>query len=98
MKQRQEGAAGSALVVESVAERIPLAVAVLIGSVALSGLFEAYRFPERRGWMLFFFLAFAVLGLGTWAVSRWRPGWTIVACVALVNAVGIGINAYHAIV
>jgi PAS domain S-box-containing protein len=98
MEHRGDRATSSSLVVESVAERIPLAVTVLIGSVALSGLFEAYRFPERRGWMLFFFLAFSVLGLGTSALARWQPRWTLVACVALVNAVGIGINAYHAIV
>jgi PAS domain S-box-containing protein len=98
MEHRGDDATPSSLVVESVAERIPLAVAVLVGSVALSGLFEAFRFPERRPWMLASAVAFALLSAGAWAVSRRQPRWTIAACVVLVNAVGIGINAYHAIV
>jgi PAS domain S-box-containing protein len=85
-------------VVERVAERIPLAVAVLLGSVGLSGIFEALRFPERRLWMLGFASAFAMLSAGAWGVARRWPRWTIPALVGLVNAVGVGINAYHAIV
>jgi PAS domain-containing protein len=81
-----------------VAERIPLAVAVLVGSVAISGTFEAFRYPERRLWMLTFFLAFAALAASAWIVARRWPRWTILASVVLVNLVGIGINAYHAIV
>jgi PAS domain S-box-containing protein len=98
MEHRGVEATPSSLVVEGVAERIPLAAAVLVGSVGLSGLFEAFRFPERRAWMLAFFVAFALLAAGAWAVSRRWPRWSIVACVVLVNLVGIGINAYHAIV
>ena len=71
---------------------------MLVGSVGLRGLFEAFRFPERRVWMHAFFIAFALLAAGAWAVSRRWPRWSIVACLVLVNAVGIGINAYHAIV
>ena len=98
MEDRQDVASSPSLVGESVAERIPLAVAILIGSVALSGTFEAFRFPERRLWMLTFFLAFAALAASAWIVARRWPRRTIVAGVILVNLVGIGINAYHAIV
>ena len=77
MEHRQDGATSSSLVGEGVAERIPLAVAVLVGSVALSGTFEAFRFPERRLWMLTFFLAFAALAASAWIVARRWPRRTL---------------------
>jgi PAS domain S-box-containing protein len=86
------------IVVESVAERVPLGVAVLLGSVGLSAIFEFLRFPERRRWMVAFAMGFTILSTGAWGVTLRRPSWTIPALLVVVNGVGVGINAYHAIV
>ena len=75
-----------------------MAVAVLLGSVGISAIFEFFRFPERRILMLGFATGFATLSAAAWGITLRWPRWTIPAFVVVVNAVGVGINAYHAIV
>jgi len=83
---------------ESVTRRLPAAIAVLLGSVALSTIFECLRFPERRLWMLGFAAFDLVLSAVVWGAVRQWPRWTIPIVVCFVDVVGVDINAYHAIV
>jgi PAS domain S-box-containing protein len=66
--------------------------------VTLGGAFDIARFPERRDWMLGFGGAFFILAGLCWSSIRWRPRWSIETLIAFVNVIGIGLNAYHAVV
>src|SRR5262249_2248753 len=83
---------------QSIAQRIPLAIAVFLGSVALSPTFELLRLPERRQWMLGFAAAFLLLSTVAWGAARRREEWIVPILVAFVAVIGVAINAYHAIV
>src|SRR5262249_43991437 len=83
---------------QSISRRIPLAIAVFLGSVTLSAVFEILRFPERRQWMLGFAAAFLLLSAMAWGAARRREEWIVPILVAFLAVIGISINAYHVIV
>jgi PAS domain S-box-containing protein len=85
-------------VVCRVAARAPLAFAVFLACLFLSAFFEMIRFPERRPWMAGFGLGFVVLVAFTWTLVQHRPRWSPWLMLGFVNVVGVGLNAYHAIV
>src|SRR6185503_1623960 len=68
------------------------------GCVFLSALFEMLRFPERRGWMAAFALAFAVLTAVIWPFVRRRPEWSVPLLIGFVNVIGVALNGYHVLV
>src|SRR5258706_6046059 len=73
-------------------------LAFFLVCVTLGGAFYIARFTERRDWMLGFGGAFFILAGVCWASIRWRPRWSIETLIAFVNVIGIGLNAYHAVV
>jgi hypothetical protein len=85
-------------VVRRVARRAPLGFGVFLGCVAVSTTFEFLRFPDRRAWMGAFAVGFAALTVMAWALVRRRPAWTLAVLIGFVNAVGVAINVYHALV
>src|SRR6185503_18099126 len=56
------------------------------------------RFPERRDWMLSFAGAFVLLAALCQLLLRQYRGWTLEILIVFVNVIGVGLNAYHAIV
>lgn len=83
---------------ERVAARLPLAVAFLLGNAALATMFEVLRFPERLPWMASFDAAIVLISGAVLVVARLRRDLVIAACVVAVNAIGLGLNGYHAVV
>jgi len=81
-----------------VSERAPLAFGIFLVCTSISTVFEIVRFPERRAWMLGFYAGFvALVAIGLPLVRR-RPALAIPIFVAFVNAIGVGLNVYHAAV
>lgn len=87
-----------AAVTGAVAARAPGGFLVFVVCLAIGTTFELIRFPERRATMLAFAAGFvALIAVTRWAIARW-PRWTVPLLLAFVNLVGVGLNAYHALV
>jgi PAS domain S-box-containing protein len=84
--------------VDRVAGRVPLGFGVFLLCLALSVGFEIASYPERRAWMGAFAAGFLALVATAWGLVRLRPSSTVPIMIGFVNAVGVAINAYHAIV
>jgi PAS domain S-box-containing protein len=85
-------------VVRYVAARVPLAFGVFLACVGISTTFEFLRFPGRRPIMGAFAAGFTLLTAMTAAALRRWPARTVTVLVVFVNVVGVGMNAYHALV
>lgn len=67
-------------------------------SVAVSAAFDIARFPERTPWMLGFAAASLVLATLCLVGVRRHPARSTPTLIVFVNLIGMGLNAYHAIV
>ncbi len=81
-----------------VAERVPAGLLFFAACVVLSSFFDIARFHERAPWMLSFAAAFLAVGMLCFLLVRRFPAWSVPIMVAFVNVIGMGLNAYHAIV
>ncbi len=81
-----------------VGERAPAGLLFFGVCVVLSSIFDIARFPERTTWMLTFAAAFLALGTICLLVVRRFAGWSVPVLIVFVNLIGMGLNAYHAIV
>src|SRR5690348_14540699 len=81
-----------------VGERAPAGLLFFGVCVVLSSVFDIARFPEREPWMLGFAAAFLALGTLCLVLVRRYPGASVPILIAFVNLIGMGLNAYHAIV
>ena len=84
--------------VRQVAARAPAGFAFFIACVTLSTGFEIARFPERRDWMLGFAGVSALLAAASQLLLQRHRTWSTVILLVFLNVVGMGLNAYHAIV
>jgi PAS domain S-box-containing protein len=84
--------------VRRVAARAPLAFGVFLVCTTISTVFEVLRFPERRAWMLGFYAGFVALVAIGFPLIRRRPALAVPVLVVFVNAIGVGLNVYHAVV
>jgi len=81
-----------------VAKRLPAAILFLLASAAISTAFEIVRFPARAGWMFSLVALLIVIAAATLGFARLNPGRAVGAAVLAMNAVGILLNLYHALV
>jgi len=66
--------------------------------VVLSSIFDIARFPERTPWMLgFAAVSLALATICLLLVRRYADSSTLIL-IGFVNLIGMGLNAYHAIV
>ena len=84
--------------IRQVAARASAGLVFFLACVAISTIFEVARFPERRDWMLSFAGAFVLLAALCQLLLRQYRGWTLEILIVFVNVIGVGLNAYHAIV
>jgi signal transduction histidine kinase/CheY-like chemotaxis protein len=87
-----------ALARQRVAVRATGAFALLLACAGVSTVFEILRFPERQGAMLAFDAVVLAIAFCALAMVRVRADWGIPVLIACVNAVGVALIAYHAIV
>ena len=78
--------------------RAPGAFGVLVACGAIATLFEVLRFPERRFWMFATEASFIAIGVAMLGLVRAFPRRCIGIGIAVVNLLGIILNAYHAVV
>lgn len=78
-----------------VAERIPLALSILLGCAGLGAALEWIHYPERRPTLLITDLLFLAVALLLLLVGRRRVHLSIIIGVVGVNLIGIGSNFYH---
>ena len=81
-----------------VGERVPGGLLFFGACVVLSTVFDIARYPERAPWMLAFAAAFLALGTLCLALVRRYPDRSVPTVIVFVNLIGMGLNAYHAIV
>jgi PAS domain S-box-containing protein len=81
-----------------VGRRAPAGIWFFFGCILLGAVFDIARFPERTPWMLGFAAAFVALGGTCLLLLRARPAASVPVLIGFVNLVGVGLNAYHAIV
>src|SRR5262249_8719372 len=81
-----------------VGDRAPAGLAFVALCVVLSSVFDIARFHERAPWMLGFAAFFLALATVCFAVVRRYPAMGVPILVVFVNLIGMGLNAYHAIV
>jgi PAS domain S-box-containing protein len=81
-----------------VAERAAPGLGFFAVCVVLSSAFDIARFPERAAWMLGFAAAFLLLATLCFVLLRRAPEHGVPILIAFVNLIGMGLNAYHAIV
>jgi PAS domain S-box-containing protein len=81
-----------------VGERAAPGLAFFAVCVVLSTVFDIARFPEREPWMLGFAAAFLALAMACLALVRRVPERSVATLIVFVNLIGMGLNAYHAIV
>ena len=81
-----------------VAERAPTAFAVLFACLACGTILELLRFPDRRVWVFGLDATLVVITVTTLGLLRAFPKRSVAILVAAVNAAGLLLNGYHAIV
>src|SRR5689334_23381844 len=79
-------------------ERAPAGLLFFGFCVVLSSIFDIARFPEREFWMLTFAAVFLALAALCFALVRRYPERSVPILIVVVNLIGMGLNAYHAIV
>jgi PAS domain S-box-containing protein len=81
-----------------VGERARPGLLFFAACVVLSSVFDIARFPERAPWMLGFAAAFLALATLCFVGVRRHPRHSVPLLIVFVNLIGMGLNAYHAIV
>lgn len=80
---------------QRVAERISLALVLLIGCAGIGAALEWINFPARRPVLLVTDLLFLAVALLWIVVARRRVDLVVVVTVVGVNLIGVGSNVYH---
>ena len=80
---------------QRVADRIPLALLLLVGCASAGAALEWINFPDRRLVLLCTDVLFLAVALAWVAIARRRVDLAIVVTVIGVNLIGVGSNLYH---